>query len=259
MRFIGIPGSIVESIRGLLEDSGAVLISVMFMFMPFRIASVGVVIVAILLPAYKSGRTVVDLQPSNKPKKEKTSVVPVTAEGWLEYWFCLGMLMLFRSYGIATIWPSSFMALALWLQSSHFRGASVLRVKAQGFVRDMMLYERRRKEERACIKGKMEEVETKVEITLRDVHVSGCTTGGLEAHLNIEGNDTDGDCHAENMTLEVENSSKGASCLTGAEVLVQTYDIQTTDGKEPLTSEAKIVEREHAIENESIDRTNNSM
>jgi hypothetical protein len=179
LQFIGLPSSILASLKGLLHDSSALMISIIFFFLPFNLSKIGAVIVTLLLPAYKSSLVIVETRAtsSNKtstktredkeaPQKTKTSMFtsalnwlqftrsaqsPASqtpqqnrVQFWLEYWMCLATLLLLQSYGVIRLWPNSQMVLCLWLQNSHFSGAAMIFQRSSKLYRDLVSYEKTR-------------------------------------------------------------------------------------------------------------------
>lgn len=115
LRFVGAKPSHISMLRALLEDTIALVITLLLLFSPSPLATIGVVLVALLLPAYKSSNVL--LSPARASAPDVAEM-----KRWMEYWFCIGFLWLLRSYKIK-LWPSIMMLCALWLQNSHFTGA----------------------------------------------------------------------------------------------------------------------------------------
>lgn len=181
LRFFGLPESILSSIRGLLHDSGALIIAIIFFFLPFNLSKIGALIISLLLPAYKSSLVIVEMRTASE-KKSSSSSASNPSEGnqstltksfhlltsylpfmksssqekqqppppinkiqfWLEYWMCLATLSLLQIYGIAKFWPTSLMILTLWLQNSHFHGASLVFQWSGKFINELVNYEKTR-------------------------------------------------------------------------------------------------------------------
>jgi hypothetical protein len=130
-------------LKALAQDSFLVLLACPFIFMPWRFAYAGVVIVALLFPAFRSANIVMGLEHGGAAKHgavgSRVSVgsaaVDEVALGetqrWLEYWICLGAMWAARCYGFR-MWPSVMMLTALWLQHSWFRGASSILQSLEG-------------------------------------------------------------------------------------------------------------------------------
>ena len=102
-------------LKSLLQEFVIVLIALFFIFSPWRVAYVGVIIVSLLFPAFKSSNVL--LISNHKHEDEKSF--------WLEYWICWGLLWLLRCYGFK-IWPSMMLLSALWLQLTLFGGATLV-------------------------------------------------------------------------------------------------------------------------------------
>jgi hypothetical protein len=65
LKYTGISERILLNIQGLLSDSIALIVCCVFVFMPTRLANIGVVLVALLLPAYKTSTII-----NNRLRKE---------------------------------------------------------------------------------------------------------------------------------------------------------------------------------------------
>ena len=163
LKFFGLSDRIIKGLKGLMEDSVAVMVCVLFLFMPARLANIGVIIIALLLPAYKSSNCVFiarEAHAATKHKalltnqnnstatsvgnKKKTAVFisSMTPKMWLEYWTCLGILMLLRFYNIR-LWASSMMVLCLWLQNANFHGSAVVIMRVINFANVLLCYKRK--------------------------------------------------------------------------------------------------------------------
>ena len=153
LRFLGVSQTIISTAKGLLDDGVAVVLAAAFVFTPFAVANVGVIIIALLLPAYKSAKLVAGPGKLHKENTTSTSAI----QTWLQYWLCLGLLLLLRDYNMATLYPSAMMALTLWLQNSHFQGASTAIRHTVGFVQELLSYEKEQKRKRAARKMAEEE------------------------------------------------------------------------------------------------------
>lgn len=146
----------LEFLKALFQDSVATILAVFFMFTPSIFATVGMVTIALLLPAFRTAAAVASssasasetsqelaklARPVNAttasgtisllsatPSKNKTSAVESSLNThWLRYWVCLSVLWCVRIYGI-TVWPSVMIIATLWLQHSYFQGSSQLPV-----------------------------------------------------------------------------------------------------------------------------------
>lgn len=154
-------------LQALFQDSVATILAVFFMFTPSIFATVGMVTIALLLPAFRTAAAVASsstytsetsqelaklarpvntgamgasgtstttggvvgfLSGSATPSKNKSSAVESSLNThWLRYWVCLSVLWCVRIYGIA-VWPSVMIIATLWLQHSYFQGSSQLPV-----------------------------------------------------------------------------------------------------------------------------------
>ncbi|KAJ1427014.1 hypothetical protein B484DRAFT_450441 [Ochromonadaceae sp. CCMP2298] len=135
-------------LQALFQDSIATLLALFFIFMgsiPY-VATLGMVIITLLLPAFRTAAAVGYASSASSTQgtnhrlaliaggsaalKRKNSNLgeeePMAFQlHWLNYWVCFSALWLVRIYFIS-IWPSLVILLALYLQHSYFRGASVL-------------------------------------------------------------------------------------------------------------------------------------
>lgn len=115
-------------LKSLLQDSFLVIVALIFLFTPWRIAYVGVVLVALLYPAFRSSHSIMGLGAAASPFGRNSPMeedVLAESRRWLEYWVCAGAMWTARCYGFR-MWPSVMMLGALWLQHSWFRGASTV-------------------------------------------------------------------------------------------------------------------------------------
>jgi hypothetical protein len=184
---MGLPDAILTSIRGLLNDGSALIIAVLFFFLPFNLSKIGALIISLLLPAYKSSLVIVQSPPHlsqqhsltsaaaasshSKPhttttiqksyqlltsffpfskssqKVEEKKQTPIESNPilfWLEYWMCLALLLTLQTYGVVRLWPNSSMLLCLWLQNSHFCGATMIFRWVGKLFQDIVSYEKTR-------------------------------------------------------------------------------------------------------------------
>ena len=102
-------------LKSLQQDTVIVLLASTFAFCPWRISYIGVIIVSLLFPAFKSSNSILPLRGGQNVDDQKVF--------WLEYWVCWALLWCLRCYGFH-IWPSVLLVSALWLQHSYFRGAA---------------------------------------------------------------------------------------------------------------------------------------
>jgi hypothetical protein len=102
-------------LKSLQQDTVIVLLASIFVFCPWRISYIGVILVSLLFPAFKSSNSILPLRGGQNVDDQKAF--------WLEYWVCWALLWCLRCYGFH-IWPSVLLISALWLQHSYFRGAA---------------------------------------------------------------------------------------------------------------------------------------
>eukprot|EP00597_Dinobryon_sp_UTEXLB2267_P002150 CAMPEP_0170062188 /NCGR_PEP_ID=MMETSP0019_2-20121128/3503_1 /TAXON_ID=98059 /ORGANISM="Dinobryon sp., Strain UTEXLB2267" /LENGTH=444 /DNA_ID=CAMNT_0010268263 /DNA_START=456 /DNA_END=1786 /DNA_ORIENTATION=- len=116
-------------LTSLFQDGVATFLALLFILMPNPLASVGMVIIALLLPAFRSSCTsplVITSRQQRFSHGDSDSVAISVAEQhkqWLEYWVCIAVLWAMRIYGMK-MWPSVVMLCSLWLQHSYFLGAT---------------------------------------------------------------------------------------------------------------------------------------
>jgi hypothetical protein len=192
LKFFGISENIIKGLKGLMEDSVAVMVCLIFLFMPSRLANVGVIIIALLLPAYKSSNAVFIARESAvnsekhlvESKKSSTVSSKLSSMGpkmWLEYWTCLGFLWMLRFYDIR-LWASSMMLFCLWLQNANFRGSAVVLRRVISFVNTLLCY-KRKEEKLAVTEGDIDECDTQVQDTTPSEHAammpSACVTSPI--------------------------------------------------------------------------------
>lgn len=116
LRMMKIVNAKYESIlKSLMQEAVIVMIAIGFIFTPWRITYVGVIIISLLFPAFKSSNILMQRDLKNEEAKLF----------WLEYWICWGLMWMLRCYGF-NIWPSIMLLTALWLQLSVFGGASLV-------------------------------------------------------------------------------------------------------------------------------------
>lgn len=153
LRFVGVSDRIQSYIKGLLSDTLTLAISLLFMFFPSRLAYVGVIIVCLLLPAYKSSLVVSDMvllenanatkvnRAMNSTDKQDIPEVVQQLHKWLQYWVCMGLLLLMYWYHIR-LWASSMMLTGLWLQNTYFEGANKVWVNGNSIIFGLVNYRR---------------------------------------------------------------------------------------------------------------------
>lgn len=102
-------------LKSLQQDTVIVLLASIFAFCPWRVSYIGVILVSLLFPAFKSSNSILPLRGGQNVDDQRVF--------WLEYWVCWALLWCLRCYGFH-IWPSVLLISALWLQHSYFRGAA---------------------------------------------------------------------------------------------------------------------------------------
>ena len=118
LKMMGIMNAKYETFfKSLLQDTVIVLIASCFAFSPWPISYVGVVLVSLLFPAFKSSNVIMGRI------KDGSNIVSTVF--WLQYWTCWGTLWSLRCFGFH-IWPSAMLLVTLWLQHSYFQGAAWL-------------------------------------------------------------------------------------------------------------------------------------
>ncbi len=174
-------------LQALFQDSVATLIAMVFFFTPTYIATVGVVTIALLLPAFRTAAAVATSSASTsqsahqlarlarptpaKPTKSFLSLVGggsgateekekplesvdnVFSTHWLRYWVCVSVLWLVRIYGFNP-WPSVMIVTTLWLQHSYFQGSSKLTSYLSDTSKAIIERNRRIQEEKALEEAK---------------------------------------------------------------------------------------------------------
>ena len=114
LRTMNIINSHYEKIlKSLMQEIVIVIIAIGFIFTPWRISYVGVIVISLLFPAFKSCNVLLQ----RDRKYEDVTIF------WLEYWICWGLMWLLRCYQY-NMWPSFILLSSLWLQLSVFGGAS---------------------------------------------------------------------------------------------------------------------------------------
>ena len=137
-------------LRSLQQDTVIVFLASVFAFCPWRISYVGVIIVSLLFPAFKSSNTILQLRGGHNRDEEKVF--------WLEYWVCWALLWCLRCYGFH-IWPSALLAAALWLQHSYFRGAACVFSSVRFNMAAVMVRHKSILEEKSRLLCEVEEVD----------------------------------------------------------------------------------------------------
>jgi hypothetical protein len=138
--------------RAIMQESTSFIIVALFLPMPTPVATLGVTIVALLLPAVRSAACIQSWQrgeggrnsgaasaagggdvtmyigvfsSGRKVRKSSSLASEIIAQQqrWIEYWICLGGLWALRPFGI-TLWPSIMMVLTWYLQHDFLKGSS---------------------------------------------------------------------------------------------------------------------------------------
>ena len=117
-----------EFLISLFQDGMATLIALAFIFTPYPIASLGMVGISLLLPAFRSSGTssLVRSRSGTRLQPPLISTEDSIAEyqKWLHYWVCIASLWILRIYTGLQLWPSIMTISSLWLQHSYFQGAT---------------------------------------------------------------------------------------------------------------------------------------
>eukprot|EP01037_Dinobryon_pediforme_P025253 gene25253-27332_t len=125
LKMVGLITSSQEGfLKSLFQDGLATLLAAVFIFTPTPLATVGMVIIGLLLPAFRSSCTSPLVQ-SNRPRiaSEANSIAVEQRKLWLDYWVCIAFLWTLRIYSLS-VWPSIMMIASLWLQHTYFQGAT---------------------------------------------------------------------------------------------------------------------------------------
>eukprot|EP01036_Dinobryon_divergens_P028481 gene28481-37432_t len=130
MKMFGLINSAHEEfLISLFQDGMATVIALLFIFTPNPLASMGMVGISLLLPAFRSSGTSslvrsisgTRLQPPPSISTEESIAV---YRKWLHYWICIASLWVLRIYTGLQLWPSVMTISSLWLQHSYFQGAT---------------------------------------------------------------------------------------------------------------------------------------
>jgi hypothetical protein len=117
-------------LKSLQQDIIILLIAAAFCFFPWTVSYIGVIIVTLLFPAFKTSNNILEVRGKVITESEKVF--------WLEYWICWGLLWCLRCYGYH-VWPSVLLLSAVWLQHSYFRGATWLRKSLESNLDAIMM------------------------------------------------------------------------------------------------------------------------
>jgi hypothetical protein len=134
-------------LQALFQDSVATILAAVFVFTPNPLATMGMVIIAVLLPAFRTSAVVASAlhtdgaagqlaklarAPAAAPganaktvKATQIGIDHVLSTHWLRYWVCFAALWCVRIY-VMSPWPSVLIVSCLWLQHSYFQGSSKL-------------------------------------------------------------------------------------------------------------------------------------
>ena len=152
----GLSSYYVSILKGFLTEASTLVAVLFFCFTPTPIASIGVVIVCMLIPLTRSADILTQLKYS-KSKKTEATLEPLILF-LLHYWVCLALVWLARLY-ILSPWPSVLLITCLWLQNSYFKGASRLVKEARALT--IMLVERNAQQVIALVEGEDDDVSGK--------------------------------------------------------------------------------------------------
>ena len=151
-------------LQALFQDTVATMLAIVCIFMPNPFATIGMVMIALLLPAFRTSSVVATASGSSGSSHELAKLARrrpesggagggggrvgsnakehstgssglgvdhVLSTHWLRYWVCLSVLWCLRIYAVK-MWPSIVIVTTLWLQHSYFQGSS----KATSFIVD---------------------------------------------------------------------------------------------------------------------------
>lgn len=107
-------------LQNLLGDTVLVLICAVFSFTPTYLATLGVVSIVMILPAFKSSKLILLLVNSSDAQQQSQVDEHVF---WLKYWCCFAGMITLECFGIY-MWCIVAMVLFSWLQHSYFCGAN---------------------------------------------------------------------------------------------------------------------------------------
>lgn len=138
----------IEFLLSLLKDSVVTLMAFILIFLPYPFSSIGMVMIAWLLPAFRTVSLVNSFRVKT-PSGGYTYLEHLTAEEtdlshhhhrkhggnekkkngyygsiihWFSYWLCMSLLWCVKIY-VGNFWDSILIILTLWLQHSFFQGA----------------------------------------------------------------------------------------------------------------------------------------
>jgi hypothetical protein len=129
--------SYVDFIGKLLHDSVVTIVASIIIFLPNPFAAIGMVVIACLLPSFRTTTVVEKLRRRRLDPTTSTDNTPneefeyefeysfKQAKLWLSYWICFSVLWIFRIY-ILKVWSSIVIAFTMWLQHSFFHGSIII-------------------------------------------------------------------------------------------------------------------------------------
>lgn len=118
----------VEFVNALLTDSLVTAMAILFLLTPYPIADVGMVMIAWLLPAFRTVALADTLTLRFTPRGRQSTSPEVDERilsayhHWLHYWLWLAVLWLLRIY-LFKPWPSIVILSTLWMQHAYFKGS----------------------------------------------------------------------------------------------------------------------------------------
>lgn len=121
LKWCRIPDVYIDIARSTVEDSASVIIFAVSAFVPFGISIYGLLLVSLVLPAYKCSNFItLQVVPNSSTLSLETQKVLLK---WLQYWLWVGLVWLFRAYRI-TLYSWLIMLFSLFLQNSYFKGGN---------------------------------------------------------------------------------------------------------------------------------------
>lgn len=105
------------SLQNILGDTMSVLLCAGFFFTPSYIAVFGVVAVGMILPAFKTSKSVNFKSAAASESDHQLQ--------WMQYWCCFGFIIALESFGFI-LWSNISMVLFCWLQHSYLKGANTM-------------------------------------------------------------------------------------------------------------------------------------
>ena len=139
LQYVRVPITLINSIKGLLSDSSVLFITIFCLFTPFKLSSIGVVFVSLLIPAFKSTKLILNYRKLHFKKKQQQQqqiefekeekIEKITFQNffnsffnwsnnssthinneydlvekdllfWFDYWTCIGVLLVCKTYSI---------------------------------------------------------------------------------------------------------------------------------------------------------------